>query len=390
MEFAFDDQQLEFRSQLRAFLERECTPEDVRAAFGGPPGGPAAGPATEHASGTAHGSGTGQGPDRRRWKQLAEMGVVGLTAPESEGGLGLGAVDLVGLLEVSGRAALPEPLAENTALALPLLADIASPEAWQSAGTAGAEGGAGTARVAARVAARDWLRPIASGEAIATIVSDPSEPSVWADRADVLIVVDSERILLARADEVDVTPVGSIDPTRRLAKVTLREGMGVLLCDGAASHDHVVRLHRRGAFATAAVLIGTADRLLSFAQDHALERKQFGRQIGSFQAVKHHLANAYVALEMARPVVYRASWSLDEEVRSAGLDCSMAKAVASEAALLAARVALQVHGAIGYTWEHDLHIWMKRAWVLADSWGDAATHFAAVLDKMVAELPELA
>jgi len=305
-------------------------------------------------------------------KQLAQMGVVGLTAPESEGGLGLGAVDLVGLLEESGRAALPEPLVENTAIVVPLLADVASLNAAKSSGDT----------------ERDLIlmRRIAAGDAIATVVPDPSVPAVWAEGADVLIVVDSDRIVVAGADEVDATPVGSIDPTRRLATVALREGAGRLLCEGAAARDHVSRLYRRGAFASAAVLLGITDRLLAFASEHALERKQFGRQIGSCQAVKHHLANAYVALEMARPVVYRASWSLDEDVGSAGRDCSMAKAVASEAAIQAARVGLQIHGAIGYTWEHDLHMWLKRAWVLSDSWGDAATHFAAVLDELVAEL----
>jgi alkylation response protein AidB-like acyl-CoA dehydrogenase len=375
VEFAFDQQQLEFRSQLRTLLERECTPQDVRAAFGGPAGRPvtADGPATAD----------GHRPDRRRWKQLAQMGVVGLTAPEPEGGLGLGAVDLVGLLEESGRAALPEPLAENTALVLPLLADIASSNAAGSA--AGSAGGAGAA-------ARDLIRRIASGEVIATVVPDAGSPAVWADGADVMILVASgqtaasEQILVAGADEVEVTPVASIDPTRRLAKVALPDGAGRILCEGAASRDHIRRLQRRGAFASAAVLLGAADRLLSFACNHALERRQFGRQIGSFQAVKHHLASAYVALEMARPVVYSASWSLDEDARSARRDCSMAKAVASEAALGVARVALQVHGAIGYTWEHDLHMWLKRVWVLADSWGNAATHFAEVLDPVAAEL----
>jgi alkylation response protein AidB-like acyl-CoA dehydrogenase len=119
--------------------------------------------------------------------------------------------------------------------------------------------------------------------------------------------------------------------------------------------------------------------LIVMACDHARDRQQFGRPIGSFQAVKHQLADAFVHLEMARPVVYAAAWAIDEESSSLERDCSMAKAVASEAALGAARVALQVHGAIGYTWEHDLHFWMKRAWVLASSWGDPGFHFANVL-----------
>jgi alkylation response protein AidB-like acyl-CoA dehydrogenase len=107
-------------------------------------------------------------------------------------------------------------------------------------------------------------------------------------------------------------------------------------------------------------------------------RKQFGSAIGSFQAVKHHLADALVKLEFARPVVYRAAYSMSHRSESAALHVSMAKVYASEAALLAARTALQCHGAIGYSYEHDLHLWMKRAWALAATWGDASWHRARV------------
>ena len=100
--------------------------------------------------------------------------------------------------------------------------------------------------------------------------------------------------------------------------------------------------------------------------------------------MKHHLANALVQLEMARPVVYRAAWSEQEGDVAAGRDAATAKAVASDAATFAARVALQVHGAIGYTWEHDLHLFMKRAWALAAAWGDAAEHRAKVLQELTA------
>jgi alkylation response protein AidB-like acyl-CoA dehydrogenase len=191
---------------------------------------------------------------------------------------------------------------------------------------------------------------------------------------------------MVEVGKVKVTPVGSIDPTRRLATVEVHNDAGTMLSDAASSINHVARLHRRGAFASAAVLLGAADRLISFAREHALEREQFGRPIGSFQAVKHHLANAYVSLNMARPVVYRAAWSLDDDVDASGRDCSLAKAAASDAALQAARVALQIHGALGYTWEHDLHMWMKRVWVTAASWGDSSAQLAAVLEDVARTL----
>ena len=131
----------------------------------------------------------------------------------------------------------------------------------------------------------------------------------------------------------------------------------------------------RGALAAAAQLLGVADRLIEIAADYAREREQFGKPIGSFQAVKHHLANALLALEFARPVTYRAAYlGRPRRTATTSTHVSMAKAYASDAAALAARTALQVHGAIGYTWEHDLHLWMKRAWALAAAWGDASWH----------------
>ncbi len=153
---------------------------------------------------------------------------------------------------------------------------------------------------------------------------------------------------------------------------------------GFEAEEFLAALGDRAAMATGAVLVGVADRLIAMAAHYAQERVQFGKPIGSFQAVKHHLADALVRVEFARPMVYRAALSLTEGDRDGSLHASMAKAMASDAATLAARTALQVHGAIGYTWEHDLHLWMKRAWALAAAWGDAATHRARVLEQLVA------
>ena len=323
------------------------------------------------------------------------MGVVGMTVPEPYGGLGLGAVDVVGLLEESGRFGLPEPLVETTALVVPLLVDIVTGggrvgragEEGRAGGGDGQVGGAGEDGRAGR--AGDALRRIAAGDAIAAVVPDIGSPAPWTGDADLVVAFESGRVVLASADEVEARPVRSVDPTRRLAEVSIRAGAGSgagagsVLAVGAEADHHLARLRCRGAFATGAVLLGAADRLISTTCGYAIERRQFGRPIGSFQAVKHHLAGAHVKLEMARPVTYKAAWSLDDDPDSARRDCSMAKATASEAALEAARVALQVHGAIGYTWEHDIHLWMKRVWVLAASWGDSASHFASVLDSLV-------
>jgi alkylation response protein AidB-like acyl-CoA dehydrogenase len=138
----------------------------------------------------------------------------------------------------------------------------------------------------------------------------------------------------------------------------------------------------RGALGTAAVLVGLGQRCLDLTVAYVRERRQFGQPVGSFQAVKHHLADAALALEFARPAVWRAGWSVAHDVPARSRDVSMAKAMASEAAERAARKALQCHGAIGYTVEADLHLYLKRIWALARAWGDAAHHTDRVADAL--------
>ena len=150
-------------------------------------------------------------------------------------------------------------------------------------------------------------------------------------------------------------------------------------CRATTARVALAGCRQRAAMGAGAVLLGITERLITMAGDYAKERTQFGKPIGSFQAVKHLLADALVRLEFARPAVYRAAWSLTVDDDDAPLHASMAKALASDAATAAARTALQVHGAIGYTWEHDLHLWMKPAWALAAAWGDSTAHRAAVL-----------
>lgn len=347
MRFCFDDYQLEFRAQLRAYLEEHCTAREVRAAW-----------TSEH------------GWSAERWQALARMGVVGVTVPEEYGGLGLGPVDLVGLLEEAGRAALPEPLLETTGLAAPLLVDAASGDLPAGRGAICGE----------------WLARIAGGDAVVTVAlaSAPAVPAA-AGAHLVLLERDGEvRMVDPTAPGVVLTPRRALDGTRRLAVVDADRASSTVLATGEEARRLLSATTERAALCSAAVLVGLADRLVTMAADYARVRHQFGRAIGSFQAIKHQLADAWVRVEFARPVVYRAAWSLDEDEPSASRDASMAKAYASEAAIGAARTALQVHGAIGYTWEADLHLWAKRAWALAASWGDAASHRARVLSAVVA------
>ena len=340
MHFAFDENQLEFRSQLRALTDKSCTPADIREAW-----------ASE------------RGWSPSRWAALAEMGVLGLTVPENYDGLGLGLVDLVLLLEEAGRSGLPEPLLETTALAVPVLRDA---------------GGAGAEQRRAR-----WLGAIAAGDAVVAVgtASMPAVPG--AGRADLLLLERGGELHAVEAAATRQTARRSLDGSRRPAEVAWEPAPATLLASGGDAVGVLASLADRAAMGTGAVLLGVADRLITMTAAYAVERVQFGRPIGSFQAVKHHLANALIRLEFARPAVYRSAWSLDHGDPEASRHASMAKALAAAAATGAARMALQVHGAIGYTVEYDLQLWMKRAWSLAAAWGDAPTHRARVLERIL-------
>ncbi len=291
MRFAFTDDQLAFRDAVRDLLEKECTPAHLRDAWT---------------------NSTGRIPGL--WDKLSEMGVIGMLVPEADGGLGLTLVDLVLILEETGRGALPEPIVESAAFGLPYLgrADIA-------------------------VGFAHSLVP-------------------WADTVDVIFTHAG----MFQRDEVELLSHTSVDGARRLFEV---RGTPTPI-DGQPLWDSFTR----AVIGTAAQQCGLAQRMLDLTAEYTKERRQFGVPIGSFQAVKHHLANARIALEFARPLVYRAAATLD------AVHAGMAKSKADEAALLTAKAALQCHGAIGYTTEYDLHLYMKRAWALSRSAGDIRFH----------------
>jgi alkylation response protein AidB-like acyl-CoA dehydrogenase len=314
MRFAFTDDQLAFRDAVRDLLERECPPAVVRDAWT---------------------NDTGRTPTV--WGHLAEMGVLGTLAPEAAGGLGLTFLDLVLVLEETGYAALPEPILEHAAVAIPLLPDP-GPAA------------AGTLTVTA------------------SFVTAPNAP--WLDTADLLVVEDDDGLRVVEPAAVETTARTSVDRARRLFAIDVPPAAGVRVSDVAA--------FERGALGAAAQLVGLTRRMLDLTVAYVAERRQFGVPVGSFQAVKHHLADARIALEFARPLVYRAAWSLTQSADGTPDHVSMAKATASDAAHQAGRAALQCHGAIGYSDEYDLHLFLKRAWALEATWGDAPWHRARV------------
>lgn len=268
----------------------------------------------------------GSGHDPALWAALAEMGVLSMLVAEDAGGMGGTEVDLVLLLEELGRAAVPGPVIETAAVVAPAMNDV------EVVGTAAL----GT----------DGSRA-------------PYVPH--AHVADVVLVPGG----IVRTQGAVVTDVEGIDGGRRLFEV---DGpVETLDYDEALAFD-------RGALASAAYLVGLSHWMIDTAAEYARQREQYGRPIGVNQAVKHLLADALLKIEFAKPAVYRAAWSLSVGEPTSARDVSMAKAFASDAAYRATRSSMQVHGAIGYTWEADLQLWMKKAWALQRAWGDATWH----------------
>jgi alkylation response protein AidB-like acyl-CoA dehydrogenase len=273
-------------------------------------------------------------PGRKVWELLANLGVTALAVREKFDGLEAHPVDLVVALERLGRWCVPGPVAESIAVAPVLLAE--------------------DERSAA----------LAAGELIATVAMPPQVPrAVDADTAGLVLLATDEGVRESATGERHQ----SVDPSRRLYDVTPT---------GGTWHANVQRAYEFGALATAAQLVGAAEALLGDAVDYAKQRTQFGRAIGSYQAIKHKLADVHIAIELARPLVYGAALSL------APRDVSAAKAAASEAALLAARSALQTHGAIGFTQEHDLSLWLLRVQALRSAWGTPEAHRRRVLEAL--------
>jgi alkylation response protein AidB-like acyl-CoA dehydrogenase len=329
MDFTLTDEQRLMTSALRELTDDICSSAQLRAAF-------------EGKSDSA----------RERWARISDMGLPGIIAPRDCGGSSLELIDAVLIAEEAGRAALPEPLSEHAGVAVPLLADCA----------------------AAAAAAAALLPRAASGECLIGVVHEANPCALIAEPTSHLVVCRGDEVHLVPIADAHLTLEPSIDALRRLATVGATIGTGSVIAAGAAGRTAAGRAFERGAVLTAAECLGLAERLIRIAVAYALERTQFGKPIGSYQALKHALASAQVKLEFARPVVYAAAARQGELTSRAKVLASHAKLAASDAAELAARTAIQVHGAMGYSWEVNLHFYMKRAWALAGAWGDHNFH----------------
>jgi alkylation response protein AidB-like acyl-CoA dehydrogenase len=277
------------------------------------------------------------------WREMAELGWPGIFIEERYGGQGLGLVELVILMEELGYALAPSPFFSNAAAGL-LIQHAGSDEQKER-----------------------FLPGIAGGEALgaAGVKHDGQGLVADAARAAVAVILDARRGATLHADPA-AEVVASIDSTRPLHRVSL-EGGEELPGAVAAGADRV-------SVALAAELVGVGQRAMEMAVEYARERKQFDRPIGAYQAVSHRCAQMLLELEGARSVVYYAAWAGDNEPQSLPLAAAMAKAYASDAGPRVTGSALQVHGGIGFTWEHNLHFFLKRANVDARLFGGAREH----------------
>ena len=369
MNFGFNEEQELLRSTARKFFDNECASEIVRKLMDGP---------------------EGMTPDL--WKKIAEQGWTGLIFPDAHGGMGLGFVDLVVLMEEMGRAVVPGPFFSTV-----LLGGLAIREAGTDAQK------------------KAWLPKISSGEARATLAW--MEPSAElgargitlqatakgggftlngtklfvqdAHTADVIVVAartgsgqsPEEGISLLLVPKgtpgMSVTLLPTMDQTRKLCEVGLKDvalGAEALMAQAGSGWTALARVIDRATVALCAEMCGGAQKVLEMTVEYAKIRQAFGRPIGSYQGVKHKAADMLVDVENSKSITYYAAWAMDEGVPEGPLAVSMAKAYVSDAYRRVAGAGIQLHGGIGFTWEHDLHLYFKRAKGSEFTFGDATWH----------------
>ena len=369
MDFGFNEEQEMLRATARKFLENECTSEFVRKRM------------AEDA-----------GVTEEFWTKLAEQGWLGLIYDDEYGGSGLGIVDLTVLMEEMGRAVMPGPFFSTV-----LLGGLTIKEAGSAAQK------------------KEWLSRIAAGKAKATLAW--TEPNArWdaagvtttakesgtgfvlngvklfvpdAHVADVLVVAARTRegtspedgigLFLVNKDAkgLGVKLLPTMDQTRKICEVRLNDvsvGADAVLGDKHGGWAPLARVLERATVALCAEMCGGAQRVLDMTTDYAKIRIAFGKPIGSYQGVKHKAADMLVDVENAKSLTYYAAWAVDENVPEAPLAASMAKAYVSDAFRKAAGTGIQLHGGIGFTWEHDLHLYFKRAKSSEFTFGDGTWH----------------
>ena len=332
------------------------------------------------------------GFDQSDWEEMAELGWPGLALPEEWGGQGLGIVDLAVLFEEMGYALAPSPLLTSTlvGLVLSFCGSDDQRERYLRPLAAGEKRGAPALWDAGSSATPGGFTMEAKADGDGVVLDGEKVLVADAGSADFFVVAtaDGKRHLIdSGAAGVTVTAEPSIDLTRRLYSVRF-EGAKVAAGDTLPAEDaDYFPVFLRICVALGAESTGIAQRTMEMAVEYAKDRQQFGRPIGAYQAVSHRCAQMLLETENARSAVYGAAWAADAEPDSLPLAASMAKAYASDAGWRVPDASIQVHGGIGFTWEHDLHFFLKRGKANAAMFGDARWHRDRVADRILAEAP---
>jgi len=363
VELEFTTEQEDLRASVGAVLARECPIGLVREVVE-----------------------NGVEPDGL-WQQMAALYWPALTVPEADGGMGLGGVELTVLAEELGRVVAPGPLFATAALFVPALREAGSVEQRERfLGPVAAGSATGTLALAEPGGSWDPadVSVTASRDGAGWVLSGVKRYVVDADRADEIVVVartggagDGTGLFVVPASAVVAQPLSTLDRSRRLGSVVLdgvRVGADRALGEPGSSGPALRRALDESTVALSAEIVGTCSSVFEIALAYAKVREQFGVKIGSFQAMKHKLADMFVALEAARATVYFASAAIAEDDPRRSLAASMAKAMAGECERRVCQEGIQTLGGIGYTWEHDIHLYVKRAMSSATLLGTTGYH----------------
>ncbi len=327
------------------------------------------------------------GWDESSWRTMAELGWTGLSIPEEHGGAGMSFLDESVLFEELGYALYPGPYLSTVALTLPAFADAPDLLASVAAGTATATvaiaepGGpssledAGGVRTEALRAGRGWsvtgtkelVCDLATAGHVVMVARSEEGVGMWS----VAPPVSSRRV------------TSTMDRSRRLGRLVLEEEPARLLVGPEHLEPVLRQMRSRGLAALALEAVGIAQKAFELARDYSKERKQFDKAIGAYQAISHQVSNIYIDMELARSLAYWAAWCVAEEDPRAPTAAAAAKALASEAAVAACERSIQIHGGVGFTWEHVLHRYYKRAQWISSFEGGVSAQRAVVASSLL-------
>lgn len=369
MNFGFTEEQDLLRAEVRKFLDQNAPLDRVREIVG-----------------------TDAGQDPALWARMAELGWVGLTMPEAHGGVGLDLETLLVVLEETGRSLFPSPLV-STVIAAKAIERFGS-EAQQARWLPGLADGSRVGTFAfleqSDTLSPDGVETRAKPDGEEWILSGEKLFVTDAGRADLIVVAvrsgdDPEALSLVVVERgtagVEASDFDGMDLTKRIGRLRLddaRVGLDCVLGEPGAGWGATEWLLDLGAALVTAEAVGAAEAALEITTEFAKERVQFGEPIGRFQGVKHPLSEIYVDVESFRSLVYYAIWALDNDEDDARIAVSRAKAYCADAFPDAGILGVQLHGGVGYTWEYDIQLYLKRSKWVRPMFGDADHHYARI------------